>query len=428
MLKALKRLWKDDRGNILIIFGAALPLLVGAAGLASDTIQWTLWNRQLQRAADSGALAGVYDREAANGSSSATTAAVNHDLTINQHTWMALRVPAQVTFPANTTQMINQVAVRLEVQQRLPFSSLFLATAPIIVAESRAAAVITGGDACVEALDPSTVTGITFTGNSAIDMPDCDIFSNSAGTNSAIAQGSTQVKANSVGGVGGVQQSTKFTVNAYRPYSPALQDPFANVNPDPSQMNCGNGNVALTDSTDFSTLNGVNCFKSISVQPNRTLVVPPDFGPIYVNGGDADFKGNFTCTGCSIVMTNSDPASSSIGNFTANATTSVNITAPTSGQYQGIAIMQDRRASDCNNCNKINGNSGSVIQGAIYFPKQELQYNGTGNTVATCTMFVAKRINFSGNSSTSNRFRSLAECAGFGLPSNPSSRLIRLVA
>ncbi|HET9335588.1 MAG TPA: pilus assembly protein TadG-related protein, partial [Sphingomicrobium sp.] len=62
MLKAFKKLWNSERGNALIMFGAALPLLVGAAGLAADTIQWTLWKRQLQRAADSGAIAGVYTR------------------------------------------------------------------------------------------------------------------------------------------------------------------------------------------------------------------------------------------------------------------------------------------------------------------------------------------------------------------------------
>ena len=63
MIKAFKRLWNDKRGNVLIIAGAALPLLIGSAGLATDTIQWTLWKRQLQRAADSAAIAGVYDRD-----------------------------------------------------------------------------------------------------------------------------------------------------------------------------------------------------------------------------------------------------------------------------------------------------------------------------------------------------------------------------
>ena len=79
MLKALKRLWNDERGNALIIGGAALPILVGATGLATDTIQWSLWKRELQRAADSAAIAGVYDRVQA-GNTSNTESAVNRDL------------------------------------------------------------------------------------------------------------------------------------------------------------------------------------------------------------------------------------------------------------------------------------------------------------------------------------------------------------
>lgn len=427
MLRAFRKLWKDDRGNILVIFGAALPLLVGAAGLANDTIQWTLWKRQLQRAADSAAIAGVYDREAAAGSTAGTTDAVTHDLTLNQHTWMALKTGyPQVTFPAASGVMRYQVRVSLAIQQRLPFSSMFLSTAPTIVANATAASIPAGGDACIEALDPNAVTGVNFNGNAAIYMPDCDIFSNSAGTNSAIAKGSSDVTANSVGSVGGIQESNNFHVTAYRPYSPPMEDPFADVTPDPSKMNCGSGNVVLDENTDFSKLNGVNCFSSLSVKPNSTLVVPPNFGPIYLNGGGVDFKGNFTCTGCTIVMTNKD-AASPIGNITTNATANINITAPTSGDFKGLAIYQDRRATDCSNCNKINGNSLSVITGGIYFPTQELQYNGTGNTVATCTMFVSKRVTFIGNSGVSNKFKKLAECSAFGLPSSATTRMVRLV-
>ena len=60
MIAFMKSLWRDRRGNALVIAAAALPLVLGSAGLASDTIQWALWKRQLQRAADSAALAGVY--------------------------------------------------------------------------------------------------------------------------------------------------------------------------------------------------------------------------------------------------------------------------------------------------------------------------------------------------------------------------------
>src|SRR5919112_2017737 len=85
MIQSIKSLWSDRRGNVLAITAAALPLIMGSAGLASDTIQWALWKRQLQRAADSAALAGVYDRVASSGSTSTVSSTVSHDLSVNRH-------------------------------------------------------------------------------------------------------------------------------------------------------------------------------------------------------------------------------------------------------------------------------------------------------------------------------------------------------
>ena len=104
MIKIFRKLWRDKRGNALLMAGAALPILVGAAGLANDTIQWTLWKRQLQRAADSAAIAGVYDRESASGSTSTVSATVTHDLTLNNHAWMSLKTgyPDARRYPADS--------------------------------------------------------------------------------------------------------------------------------------------------------------------------------------------------------------------------------------------------------------------------------------------------------------------------------------
>lgn len=171
----------------------------------------------------------------------------------------------------------------------------------------------------------------------------------------------------------------------------------------------------------------------MSVGSNTTLSVPASYtGPIYISGGDATIQGNFSCTGCTIVLTNSDPNSSTIGTLKVNASSDINMTAPTSGTFRGLAMYQDRRAQTCTNSScqdSVNGNSGSVIIGAMYFPNQELQYNGTGNTTATCTMFVARRVNFTGNSTTTNKFKSLADCTAEGLPGGGNViRMVRLVA
>jgi Flp pilus assembly protein TadG len=447
MIKWVKRLVGDRRGNVLAIAGAALPLLVGAAGLATDTINWTLWKRELQRAADSAAIAGVYER--VNGASdSEAEAAVEHDLTINQQTGMALVSGyPDVTFPGDSGQMRDQVEVVLAVKKRLPFSSLFLSEPPTIIATARAATVPIGKDPCVQAQETNpSKTGIKITGNAHVSMPDCTLHSNSpSSNNSAAATGSGEVYADTVAAVGGIQQSINWHVNSYDPYAPPIEDPFKSVTPDPNDMKCAGEWVTkgpntewvpavLDENTDMANAkdadgNKANCFESLSVGSNTTLSIPADYGPVYINGGDAFIQGDISCTGCTIVLTNKDSASNDIGEFKVNADAKINLTAPTTGTFKGIAIYQDRRAQDSSSAqNKINGNSESVITGAIYFPNQELDYNGTGNTSAVCTMFVARRIIFSGNGSTSNKFKSRAECALTGLPASSSARRVRLVA
>ena len=410
MFKPFSKLWNDKRGNILVIAAAALPLIVGATGLATDTIQWTIWKRQLQRAADSAAIAGVYDRESTSASSTTNVpTAVARDLALNNHTWMALKTGyPQISYPANAGIKTDQVTVGLAVQQSLPFSSIFVSTAPTILASATASGVAIG-DPCILALDPSASPAVNFSGNATVYMPDCPVFSNSSASNSAVAKGSSAVTTKSIGAVGGIQQSNNFTVKAYYPYSTAVPDPFAGITPSPSDMNCTT--AGLDENTTPATLATYNCFSSLSVKPNKSIAIPASYtGPIYINGGSLDFKGDFTCAACSIVLTNSSTSpTATIGTITTNATANVNIIAPVTGTFAGIAIYQDRRATDCSNCNKINGNSASVITGALYFPNQELQYNGTGTTLAVCTLFVAKRITFTGNSG-SNQFKGLEDC------------------
>ena len=47
MISFFGKLMRSKRGNVLAIAAATLPLFIAAAGLATDTIQWTLWKRQL---------------------------------------------------------------------------------------------------------------------------------------------------------------------------------------------------------------------------------------------------------------------------------------------------------------------------------------------------------------------------------------------
>lgn len=428
MISFFRKLWQSKRGNAIVIAGAALPMIVGCAGLASDTIQWTLWKRQLQRAADSAAISGVYDRQTANGATTNTSTAVSHDLTLNQHTWMSLSSGfPQVTFPADAGALTNQVQVTLSVQQSLPFSSMFMTAAPTITASATAASVSSGGDACVQALESIAVTGINNSGNTTINMPNCIMYSNSPSANSASAGGSSSVTAKAIAAVGGIAQSNNWHVQQYLPYSPALADPFANVTPNPANMHCSAS--ALTSNTNLNSLGTTNCFSSLSVGSNKTLDLTGSSlngGPVYINAGNVDLKGTFKCT-CTVVLTNTSTATNApIGTFSSNAQASNQITAPATGTFAGIAVYQDRRATG--NTDTINGGSSSLIQGAVYFPKDELWINGSGSTSSMCAMFVARRIVFTGNSGISILPASDSQCAASGLPNNAAVKIIRLVA
>ena len=466
MIEFIRKLFRDRKGNALAIAAACMPLVVGAAGLATDTIQWTLWKRQLQRAADSAAFAGVYDRAAASGATTNTPTAVCNDLAVNLHTWMRLNGTSpctgasgsysQIAYPANTAFVSNQVQVELKIQQRLPFSSIFMSAPPIITANATAGTVTYGGSPCMLALN-STGTAIDNSGNTTVSAPTCIFYSDSASSNSAAAGGSSAVTAKAIAGVGGIASSNNWIVNQYLPYSPSLPDPFAPpsstaVTPDPNDMKCaghwvtsgnngngnGNGNVStwvydgLYDGDDITTkrdINGnqANCFTEVSVGSNRSLNISGYSGPIYVNGGNVNFQGNFSCGSCALVLTNKNTAANAtIGTYSANAQANNNITAPTSGTYKGIAIYQDRRASG--NIDKVNGGSSNVISGVVYFPNDTLWLNGTGNSVSLCAMWVAKNLVFKGNSSIGISSANDTACSGVGMPNTNVTTTVRLVA
>ena len=167
MITFLKRLWRDRRGNALVIAGASLPLLAGAAGLATDTIQWAMWKRQLQRAADSAAFAGVYARLEDNAGMTAAQA-VNGDLLKHNTTGISLMSGyPQVSYPTGTGYT-HGVEVTLRIQKTLGFSSMFLSSAPLITVTGRAA-LFNSGDYCVFAR-ATTGPALTIGGSTDVDI------------------------------------------------------------------------------------------------------------------------------------------------------------------------------------------------------------------------------------------------------------------
>ncbi len=74
----LRRLLRSERGNVLVIGATTIPLIIGAGAVGLDTIQYSLWKRQLQRAADSSAIAGAYALSQSGGADDPNAFTLDH--------------------------------------------------------------------------------------------------------------------------------------------------------------------------------------------------------------------------------------------------------------------------------------------------------------------------------------------------------------
>src|SRR5690349_17150731 len=121
-LETLKRLVRCKRGNTLMIVAASAPLLIGASAIGLDTIQVTLAKRNLQRSADTAAMAGAF-AVLQNG---AAAPAVVRDLTHNNKIALAA-APTVENAPAAGAYAGNLRAVRvvLRAERPVPFISFF---------------------------------------------------------------------------------------------------------------------------------------------------------------------------------------------------------------------------------------------------------------------------------------------------------------
>jgi hypothetical protein len=358
-----------------------MPLVVGAAGLATDTIQWTLWQRELQRAADSAAFAGVY----ALGQSGSASTAVNADLTRNNHSQASLLTGyPQIAFPT-AAGWTNAVKVTLKVQKPLGFSSLFLSSAPVITATATAAQV-DEGSYCVVALNGTTNASLTIGGSSSINMG-CGAISNSTNNSAAVATNgaSYNFTASPVAAVGGLPDSI-IGATDLQPHHVQMSDPYAGKYPTTVPSPC-NGNTN-GNATTFSP----GCYNSFSFTGNKTYTLNP--GTYILNNTNFSVGGGVTVigNGVTIILTGTSP-----GTVSTNGNSIIQMSAPTTGTYANMLFIGNATGS-----NTINGNNTSFYDGAMYFPNGTVNLAGSSANQVQCAMVVANYVTFTGNSNMQN--------------------------
>lgn len=399
-------------GSVLVMAAACMPLLVAAAGLATDTVQWTLWKRQVQRQADSAALAGAYAvAQGFSASDSATSDISQMSLIALSYTPVIENAPTAGSYAGNN----RAVRVVLQTAQELPFSKMLGITAPVIRGEATAA-VISQGEYCVVSLEPTTAVGITLQGNATVDLG-CGIMTNSRGSSAINAGGSSVVKASPVAAVGGLQTSSNYADGTTLiPYAVPEADPYASL-PMPAASGC-TGKVTVNPQATRALTPG--CYKGLDIK--GTVSLSP--GTYYIDGSSfsAGSQAVITGTDVTIILTSSSAATnpSQIATLDINGGATINLSSPQSGTYSGVLFYQDRRALD-SGTNKVNGNASSGFQGSFYFPSQQLEFSGTAGMTTKCVKMVSRRVTFIGNSKIEN------QCDDYPGTKDIAATVVRLV-
>lgn len=355
----------DERGNIAIIAAVLLLPLITAAGGVVDMVGAVNKQNELQAAADAAALASA-----------------RADLDVQE----AL---ARATFMANLSQQgagalmtfvrnpDGSVTVGASLDHETSF--LFLAglqTVPVRV-ESKAVAersedetrsttttshVTTYRTACMLVATTGGSSALTVNSPAKVDGSSCEVHVKSSANDAFMFNSGTTFNASKfcIAGTATVRGATN---GAIEQRCDAADDSLAGTLPTPPDAACtftnftpGGSNVVLTPGT-YCGWTNFNGGTNVTLTPGTYVIK---------NGGWNINDSNITGSGVTLYLTGSGAG------INMNGSVAMELTAPTSGTYQGILLYQNPTLPE--SIISMNGTRGQYLEGLVYLPTQEIHY------------------------------------------------------
>jgi hypothetical protein len=396
---------------VAVTAAVAMPVIVGGFGLGAEVGWWYFNQRKVQSAADMAAYAGAVALRSGKSSSeileAAGEAADKSGFVADRGELTASAPPTEGAYTGDAR------AVEATVEEELPrmFTALF-ADGPVQVAGRAVARITDGQQTCILALDQQASGAVTFIGSTSAILIGCNVHSNSLADDSVIVAGSATVQTPCLSAAGMVSVTDGLSLDdCVAPYEHADQaaDPYADLAvPDTAlpetTPNVFGGGAGSTYNITPGRYRGMDIRRNVNMAPGVYVI---DGGTLKVNS-TATVRG----TGVTFFLTNGATLDMEGG-------ADVTLSAPTSGAYSGVLAYVDR--SSPYNVHKVNGNSSSTVNGAIYAASGKVQMNGTSTFGGGCTQIVALQIEFSGNAGIG------VDCTGAGVRDIRSSRLVLLV-
>ena len=231
-------------------------------------------------------------------------------------------------------------------------------------------------------MDPSASGAYTIVGTATVNS-NCGIYVNSSASDAFTAKGTSSTTASTIKVVGGTKTTGGASVSpAPTTNSAAVADPLASL-PAPSYSGCDHTSFSATGGT-INLTPGVYC-NGIRITGQAQLNLAP--GTYILNGGGlTSTSANTTINGNGVFFYNTSNGYS-FGPISLAGGTSVTLTAPTSGTYQGILFFQDRSITS-SATNTIAGGAATDISGTVYMPTGDVELVGNTTTVQTMALIV----------------------------------------
>lgn len=370
-----------SRGQVLPFVAIAMFAIFGMLTLAIDVGYYRYQQRLQQTAADSAAIAGAIAQLTTGATSSAITAAGRKDATSNGFTDDGgATISVTLNNPPTTGgYTANSLAVEAIVLKQQPkfFGGIFGGgTQPLTT--RAVAAPSAAGRGCVYALGvpgkgKSTPSGITINGGSGGFLAtSCNVVSNADFT----ANGNGVVNALGIGYYGTGPKGGSYPSGQPTQLTVQATDPCATV-PGCAYLTANPPTIAGTNTYAAPTVSGTTTtyypgeYRQV-LKPSGTTVFSPG---LYVFDNGFDSSGSTQITGTGVTFYNGAyPTASGGGSITIGGNTNLSITAPTSGNYNGVALFQPTSNTNDFVFNGAAGADGFV--GAIYLPGAQLKLNG----------------------------------------------------
>lgn len=401
LLPVLTRLRGDRRGSMVVLTALMMPVVMGFSALGVDATAWYMQRRNLQTVADAAAVAAAY-HAVGNAGESQIRAAAAEDAKRNGYA-TGPRNRLIVHSPPQTGPYVGRpgfVEIVADSDAELYFVGAFL-DRPVAIAARAVAGGVSVGEHCVVALDHDADRALEFSGTANVSL-DCGVASNSRSLQSIYVGGNASLTADPAQAFGDIQVSGNATLNTKhppQPYSQRVTDPYGPEGRDlqlPPSRPCDANKLKPSAGAVLSPgryCGGLQINSNVSFEPGVYELYD---GGLQVNGG-ARLVGD----GVTFVLNGSSPGK--VGTIKINGGAQAELSAATSGQYAGVLFFQSPAASTASNLsNDFLGGASMQLDGALYFPNQEVKFSGGAGSDPACLQIAGRKVTFTGSGYLSN--------------------------